>query len=95
MTGKTRKETTQISALKDLQRIPGIGPEMAKDLLKLGIKAVNDLRGKNPEKMYARLCEMEGQHIDRCVLYVFRCAIYFATESRPDKELLKWWNWKD
>lgn len=95
MTGKTRKETTKISALKDLQRIPGIGPEMAKDLLKLGIKAVNDLRGKSPEKMYARLCEMEGQHIDRCVLYVFRCAVYFATESKPDKELLKWWNWKD
>jgi hypothetical protein len=36
-----------------------------------------------------------GQHVDRCVLYVFRCAVYFASESKHDPELLKWWNWKD
>jgi hypothetical protein len=29
------------------------------------------------------------------MLYVMRCAIYFASESKPDPELLKWWNWKD
>ncbi len=95
MRTKHPAETPETLSIKDLRRIPGIGPEMAKDLLKLGIKAVKDLRGKSPEKMYARLCEIEGQHIDRCVLYVFRCAVYFATESKPDKELLKWWNWKD
>jgi hypothetical protein len=31
----------------------------------------------------------------RCVLYVFRCAVYFATEKVHDEELLKWWNWQD
>ncbi|MGA3073400.1 MAG: helix-hairpin-helix domain-containing protein, partial [Bryobacteraceae bacterium] len=30
-----------------------------------------------------------------CVLYVFRCAVYFASEAEHDPELLKWWNWKD
>jgi hypothetical protein len=29
------------------------------------------------------------------VLYVFRCAVYFANNSTHDPELLKWWNWKD
>jgi hypothetical protein len=33
--------------------------------------------------------------VDRCVLYVFRCAVYFASEAEHDPELLKWWNWKD
>jgi hypothetical protein len=36
-----------------------------------------------------------GRHVDRCVLYTFRCAVYFASESKHDPELLKWWNWKD
>ncbi len=33
--------------------------------------------------------------LDRCVLYVFRCANYYAAHKRHDPELLKWWNWKD
>ncbi|MBP7847311.1 MAG: hypothetical protein KAZ94_04200, partial [Burkholderiales bacterium] len=32
---------------------------------------------------------------DRCLLYVFRCAVYFAQTTQPQPELLKWWNWKD
>ncbi|NQU25233.1 MAG: pathogenicity locus, partial [Candidatus Nealsonbacteria bacterium] len=28
-------------------------------------------------------------------LYVFRCAVYFASNATHDAELLKWWNWKD
>ncbi|MFP4458563.1 MAG: helix-hairpin-helix domain-containing protein [Candidatus Zixiibacteriota bacterium] len=34
---------------------------------------------------------------DRCLLYVFRCAVYFAeiTEENRDIEMLKWWNWKN
>jgi hypothetical protein len=29
------------------------------------------------------------------VLYVFRCAVYYATEKEHDPELLKWWSWQD
>lgn len=32
---------------------------------------------------------------DRCVLYVFRCAVYFAEHEQPEAEKLKWWYWKD
>jgi hypothetical protein len=79
----------------ELQVIPGIGPSMAKDLRDLGIFEVTDLQGQDPEMMYKRLCLMHDMHIDRCVLYVFRCAVYFASEKEHDPELLKWWNWKD
>ena len=75
--------------------IPGVGPSIASDLHALGIQEVADLRGKNPERLYSELCRERGQHIDRCVLYVFRCAVYFASESQHDPELLKWWNWKN
>ena len=81
--------------LRDLQRIPGVGPSLARDLADLGIRRVSDLRRRSPERLYQKLCEVRGQHLDRCVLYVFRCAVYFAANSRHEAERLKWWNWKD
>lgn len=74
--------------------IPGVGPSIASDLRLLGIREVAELRGRNPEWLYAELCERVGGHVDRCVLYVFRCAVYFASQEKHDPELLKWWNWK-
>lgn len=81
--------------MHDLRTIPGVGPRMAEDLIRLGYNRVRDLKGQDPERMYERLCRMEGTHIDRCVLYVFRCAVYFASHERHDPRLLKWWSWKD
>jgi hypothetical protein len=83
------------AVLTDLMRIPGIGPSLAADLYSLGIQEVAELRGRHPEALYEELCQQVGQRVDRCVLYTFRCAIYYASESRHDPELLKWWNWKD
>lgn len=83
------------ASLKHLQQIPGIGPKMAKDLWILGIRKVADLRGKDPENLYRQLCYREGRELDRCVLYVFRCAVYFASHQQHDPLLLRWWNWKD
>jgi hypothetical protein len=82
-------------SLQDLQTIPGVGRSIAQDLTDLGIRRVKDLKMRDPERLYHKLCAIRGQHIDRCVLYVFRCAIYFATEKKHNPLLLKWWNWKD
>jgi pathogenicity locus Cdd1 protein len=88
-------EATQQDSLRDFQRIPGIGPSMADDLWRLGYRSVGELQGEEPEAMYQRLCDLTGEHVDRCVLYVFRCAVYFASNDARDPELLKWWNWSD
>ncbi|HEC17922.1 MAG TPA: DUF4332 domain-containing protein [Gammaproteobacteria bacterium] len=79
----------------DLQTIPGVGPSIATDLQALGVDSVADLRGRNAETLYQQLCELRGAHIDRCVLYVFRCAVYFATHDQHEAQKLKWWYWKD
>ena len=78
----------------DLQTIPGVGPSISQDLRELGYGSVTSLADQDPEVMYSRLCDMHGYQ-DRCVLYVFRCAVYFASNETHDRELLKWWNWKD
>jgi hypothetical protein len=82
-------------AIANLLQIPGIGPSIASDLYLLGIREVAELRGRNPESLYTELCREVGRHVDRCVLYAFRCAVYFASEAQHDPEMLKWWNWKD
>ncbi len=87
--------TTSAPPTNDLQRIPGVGPSISKDLIDLGIGRVADLRGQDPQQLFERLCLLRGEQIDRCVLYVFRCAVYFATTNSPEPERLKWWNWKD
>ena len=79
----------------DLETIPGVGPSIAEDLRDLGFKHVKDLAGDDPERMYRNLCTSRGMEMDRCVLYVFRCATYYASRRRHNPELLKWWNWKD
>ena len=81
--------------LKDFRRIPGVGKSIAVDLWSLDLRGVNDLRGSNPQALYERLEELAGRHVDRCMLYVLRCAVYFAETPDPDPERLKWWNWKD
>ena len=84
-----------IETNKEFQTIPGIGKNLSKDLVDLGYRKIIDLKDENPETMYQKLMTLREKHIDRCVLYVFRCAVYYASNSVHDPELLKWWNWKD
>lgn len=81
--------------LKDLMRIPGVGKSIASDLLNININSVEDLKGKDPEVLYDRSNEYAGVVQDRCLLYVFRCAVYFSENPEPEPEKLKWWRWKD
>jgi hypothetical protein len=83
------------TALKELQTIPGVGKTIAGDFWNLGLRKVADLKRQNPEKLYDRLCKLQGTQVDRCMLYVMRCAVYFAATKKPKSDLLKWWNWKD
>lgn len=79
----------------ELRNIPGVGKNMELHLKSLGINCVEDLKGKDPEELYERECKMKGTEIDRCVLYVYRLAVYYAENENWDENKLKWWYWKD
>jgi hypothetical protein len=85
------------ASIKDLMQIPGVGKSIANDLWNIGITEVSALRGRNPEDLFYLSNKLVGVTQDRCLLYSFRCAVYYA-ETGPDDhdpEFLKWWNWKD
>ncbi len=88
-------ELAKQSVLKELQQIPGVGRAIAEDLWNLDFRSVHELVGQDPEELYFRLCAQQGRQVDRCMLYVFRCAVYYASHQQHDPELLKWWKWKD
>ncbi len=80
----------------DLTQIPGIGVNLAEHLTKVGYPTIASLIGSNPEDIYATDCAVHGCAVDRCVLYCYRLAVYYAEhggELPPDKK--HWWNWKD
>ena len=83
------------SISKELEQIPGVGERIAQDMRDIGIGSVSQLKGRDPEKLYQKLCDFKAGPVDRCMLYVLRCAVYYASNTEHDPELLKWWNWKD
>ncbi len=94
---KSEKLAFRNQAIKDLRQIPGVGPSIAQDLIHIGIYSVQDLIGKDPYALFDQSNQYAGCIQDRCLLYVFREAVYYA-ETPPQMrttEKLKWWNWKD
>jgi len=83
-------------AIKDLRQIPGVGISIANDLWNIGIKSVDELKEENPEAIYDASNKYVGAVQDPCLLYAFRCAVYYAEtpEKERDPLKLKWWYWK-
>ena len=79
----------------ELEAIPGVGPNMARHLERIGCATLDSLKGQDPEELYRRDCLSQGCQVDRCVLYVYRLAVHYAEHGScpPDKQ--NWWDWKD
>lgn len=89
--------TQKEKSLLALRQIPGVGISIAKNLYNIGIHSVEDLIGQEPEKLFERSNQFAEVIQDRCLLYVFRCAVYYANTDPLNREIdkLLWWNWKN
>ncbi len=76
-------------AIKALCGVPNVGPAIAQDLLRLGIRRVENLAGANPDELYQELCRLEGRRVDICVRDVFAAAVDYA-DGKPSKP---WWEY--
>jgi len=79
----------------DLRTIPNVGERTKQSFFNIGITCVEDLKGKNPDDLYLQDCMVKGYQVDRCQLYLFRMAVYYAEHPDCEKDKLKWWYWKD
>lgn len=93
-TAAVTSATRKAGQNKGLLQIPGVGKSIAIDLEQLGYYTIERLKNADPQQMYDKLCELNGYQ-DRCLLYVFRCAVYYSSVDNPDPEKQKWWYWKD
>lgn len=81
--------------VRELQKLPNVGPAVAGDLISLGIRKVEDLKGKDPQKLYDKLEKLAGMHVDRCMLYVLRSLVYIANTGERNPKKVSWWHFKD
>lgn len=78
-----------------LEEIPGVGPRIAANMEALGIRQVADLKGRDPEELYRLDSLRKGYQEDRCALYLWRAAVYYAEHEARDPEKVRWTYWKD
>jgi hypothetical protein len=71
----------------DLRQLPNIGPALARMLIRVGVEQVDDLRGRDAGQLFQRLCAIDGQRHDPCVLDTFTAVVDYANgaPARP------WW----
>jgi Pathogenicity locus len=78
---------------RQLKDLVSVGPAMVRDFQLLGVRSLEQLAQRNPEKLYEKLCEITGQAQDICCLDVFRAAVAQARNPRLPSEQAQWWYW--
>ena len=77
--------------LKSLQEIPNVGKAIEKDFNIIGVNSPKQLIGKDPYKMYNKLCNATNQKHDPCVIDVFISAVRYMDGGPPKK----WWEFTE
>lgn len=74
---------------RTLEQLPNIGPALAADLRRLGIRQPDELRSRDPFQLYQALCQATGKRQDPCVLDTFMAATDFMRGAAPTP----WWHY--
>ncbi len=83
---KATHKTARDSVL-EFEQIMNVGPSLAEDFRRLGIKKPIDLQGKDPWQLYTQIASLDGLVHDPCVLDCFISAIDYMNGKPPQK----WW----
>jgi hypothetical protein len=93
--GQPRRKKVDLQALQSpLKRIPGMDIASVRDLLDIGVRDIDELRGRSPEALFEDILNLREQTPpDR--LHYLRMAVYYAETEQPDPALLQAWKWSD
>jgi hypothetical protein len=75
--------------LSELTALRNVGPAIARRLLELGISTPDQLRGRDPHELFARLCDQAGRPEDPCLLYTLQ-AVIVELDGGPSRP---WWEY--
>jgi hypothetical protein len=81
------KKAVSAAEVIAFQQIPNIGPRMQDDFIRLGIIKPAMLAGKDPLKLYHKMCTVSGVRQDPCVLDTYMAAVDFMNGNQPKD----WW----
>jgi hypothetical protein len=73
----------------DLRALPNVGPEIARKMMRLGIRGVDDLRGRDAQQLFRELEALDARRHDPCLLDTFVAVVEYANggPARP------WWQY--
>jgi hypothetical protein len=83
---KTTIGRLRMTVLEDL---PNVGPAIAADFVRLGIRTPRELAGRDPYALYDELNRVTGTRHDPCVLDTFISAVRFMDGAPPRP----WWKY--
>jgi hypothetical protein len=72
-----------------LTSMPNVGPAIARKLQRLGVREPDDLRGRDADELFERLCALDGRRHDPCLLDTFHAAVDVA-DGKPARP---WWEY--
>jgi hypothetical protein len=72
-----------------LEDLPNVGPAVAADFRRLGVRTPAELRGRDPYALYAALNHATGTRHDPCLLDTFIAAVRYM-EGAPKRP---WWKY--
>jgi hypothetical protein len=84
-----RPKAASAQACHRLEQLPNVGPAIAADLRRIGVRLPADLRGRDPYALYQALCRATGKRQDPCVLDTFIAACDFMRGAAP----APWWRY--
>jgi len=64
-----------------LRTIPSVSVKCAKGLYLLGIREIDDLKGKDPNDLYAKLKERKDFFAEPCMQNMIKIAVGFANKG--------------
>jgi hypothetical protein len=70
-----------------LEQLPNIGPSLAADLRRIGIRTPRELKGRDAFVLYQKLNAATGARNDPCVLDTFMAAVDFMNGAAA----APWW----
>ncbi|MDO7905639.1 helix-hairpin-helix domain-containing protein [Paenibacillus sp. JX-17] len=88
----TSERAREIKALSEFQSVPSIGPQFAKDLMKLGYYELNELKNRDGAALFEDLERLIKVRIDPCVEDQFRLIVFVANHPGSDKQ---WWDFTE